>query len=130
MLHAAFAMNEEGIGRPILIGRPEVIEARCERNAIPLQVDRDFDLVNPENDPRYREYWGTYHAIMERRGVTPDLARAIMRTNTTAIGAVMVHRGDADSLICGTFGQYLWHLNYIRAGPWRRRACGRSGPCR
>ena len=98
-----------------------MIEARCERNAIPLQVGRDFELVNPENDPRYREYWGTYHAIMQRRGVTPDLARAIMRTNTTAIGAVMVHRGEADSLICGTFGQYLWHLNYVRqvlARPW------------
>ena len=114
VLHAAFAMTEERVGRPILIGRPDVIEARCERSAIPLKVGRDFELVNPENDPRYREYWGTYHAIMQRRGVTPDLARAIMRTNTTAIGAVMVHRDEADSLICGTFGQYLWHLNYVR----------------
>jgi malate dehydrogenase (oxaloacetate-decarboxylating)(NADP+) len=70
--------------------------------------------VNPENDPRYREYWETYHRIMERRGVTPDLAKAIMRTNNTAIAAVMVHRGEADSLICGTFGLYLWHLNYVR----------------
>ncbi len=114
VLHAAFAMTEEGVGRPILIGRPDVIEARCERNAIPLVVDRDFELVNPADDPRYREYWSTYHTIMQRRGVTPDLARAIMRTNTTAIGAVMVKRGEADSLICGTFGQYLWHLNYIQ----------------
>jgi malate dehydrogenase (oxaloacetate-decarboxylating)(NADP+) len=114
VLHAAFAMVEEGVGRPILIGRPDVIDARCERNAIPLRPERDFDLVNPENDPRYREYWGSYHAIMQRRGVTPDLARAIMRTNTTAIAAVMVQRGEADSMICGTFGQYLWHLNYVR----------------
>jgi malate dehydrogenase (oxaloacetate-decarboxylating)(NADP+) len=114
VLRAAFAMTEEGVGRPILIGRPDVIEARCERHAIPLQFGRDVDLVNPENDPRYREYWETYHTIMQRRGVTPDLARAIMRTNTTAIGAVMVRRGEADSLICGTFGQYLWHLNYVR----------------
>jgi malate dehydrogenase (oxaloacetate-decarboxylating)(NADP+) len=113
VLHAAFAINEERIGRPILIGRPEVIAARCERNAIPLEVGRDFELVNPEDDPRYREYWGTYHTIMQRKGVTPDLARAIMRTNTTAIGAVMVRRGEADSLICGTFGQYLWHLKYV-----------------
>jgi malate dehydrogenase (oxaloacetate-decarboxylating)(NADP+) len=74
----------------------------------------DFDIVNPENDPRYREYWETYHGLMQRRGVTPDIARAVMRTNTTAIGAVMVHRGEADSLICGTFGQFLWHLNYVR----------------
>ncbi|MCR9157272.1 MAG: phosphate acyltransferase, partial [Rhodobacteraceae bacterium] len=74
---------------------------------------RDFTLVNPENDPRYRDYWETYHKIMARRGVTPDLARAIMRTNTTAIGAVMVHRDEADSLICGTFGEFRWHLNYV-----------------
>ena len=114
VLRAVHAMNEDGVGRPILIGRPDVIEFRCERNAIPLQIGRDFELVNPEDDPRYREYWGTYHQLMQRRGVTPDLARAIMRTNTTAIGAVMVHRQEADSLICGTFGQYLWHLNYIR----------------
>jgi malate dehydrogenase (oxaloacetate-decarboxylating)(NADP+) len=114
VLHAALAVNEEGVGRPILIGRPEVIEMRCERHAIPLKVGRDFELVNPENDPRYREYWGTYHAIMQRRGVTPDLARDTMRTNATAIGAVMVHRDEADSLICGTFGQYLWHLKYVR----------------
>lgn len=114
VLRAVLAMKEEGVGRPVLIGRPEVIELRCERNAIPLEIDRDFELVNPENDPRYREYWGTYHQIMQRRGVTPDLARAIMRTNTTAIGAVMVHRGEAESLICGTFGQYLWHLNYVQ----------------
>jgi malate dehydrogenase (oxaloacetate-decarboxylating)(NADP+) len=114
VLRAVHAMGEEGVDRPILIGRPEVIEMRIERAALPLKPERDFELVNPEDDPRYREYWGTYHLITQRRGVTPDLARAIMRTNATAIGAVMVHRGEADSLICGTFGQYLWHLNYIR----------------
>jgi malate dehydrogenase (oxaloacetate-decarboxylating)(NADP+) len=93
---------------------PRGDRARCERLGLPIRPGRDFELVNPENDPRYREYWETYHRIMQRRGVTPDLARAIMRTNTTAIAAVMVHRGEADSLICGTFGQYLWHLNYVR----------------
>jgi malate dehydrogenase (oxaloacetate-decarboxylating)(NADP+) len=70
--------------------------------------------VNPESDARYRDYWQTYHELMERRGVTPDIARAVLRTNATAIAAVAVHRGDADSLICGTFGQYLWHLGYVR----------------
>ena len=114
VLRAVLAMTEEGVDRPVLIGRPEVIEMRCERNAIPIRQGEHYELVNPESDPRYRDYWGTYHEIMQRRGVTPDLARAIMRTNTTAIGAVMVHREEADSLICGTFGQYLWHLNYIR----------------
>jgi malate dehydrogenase (oxaloacetate-decarboxylating)(NADP+) len=114
VLRAAVAMIEETTDKPILIGRPEVIEARAERIGLPIRPGRDFDLVNPENDPRYREYWETYHRIMERRGVTPDLAKAIMRTNNTAIAAVMVHRGEADSMICGTFGQFLWHLNYVR----------------
>ncbi len=113
VLRAAHAMREEMVDMPILIGRPDVIEARCEKFGLPIREGRDFELVNPQNDPRFRDYWGTYHDIMQRRGVTPDLAKAILRTNTTAIGAVMVARGDADSLICGTFGQYLWHLNYV-----------------
>jgi malate dehydrogenase (oxaloacetate-decarboxylating)(NADP+) len=114
VLRAANAMLEEMTDRPILIGRPEVIERRCERAGLPIRPGRDFEIVNPENDPRYRDYWGSYHELMARKGVTPDLARAIMRTNTTAIAAVAVHRGEADSMICGTFGQFGWHLNYIR----------------
>jgi malate dehydrogenase (oxaloacetate-decarboxylating)(NADP+) len=114
VLRAAQAIMEETTEEPILIGRPDVIAARCERAGLDIRPDVDFKIVNPQNDPRYRDYWGTYHEIMARQGVTPDLARAIMRTNTTAIGAVMVQRGEADSLICGTFGQYLWHLNYIQ----------------
>jgi malate dehydrogenase (oxaloacetate-decarboxylating)(NADP+) len=114
VLRAANAMIEETTDKPVLIGRPEVVAARCERAGLPIRPGRDFDIVDPENDPRYRAYWETYAGLMGRRGVTPELARTIMRTNTTAIGAVMVHRGEADSLICGTFGQYLWHLRYIR----------------
>ena len=113
VLRAANAMLEETTDTPILIGRPEVIERRAERAGLPIRPGRDFEIVNPENDPRYRDYWGTYHELMARQGVTPDIARAIMRTNTTAIGAVMVHRDEADSVICGTFGQYSWHLNYV-----------------
>ena len=113
VLRAAHAMIEETHDVPILIGRPEVVAARIEKTGLGMEAGRDFELVNPENDPRYRDYWGTYHECMARRGVTPDLAKAIMRTNTTAIGAVMVKRDEADSMICGTFGQYLWHLNYI-----------------
>ena len=113
VLRAAQAILEETTETPVLIGRPDVISSRCERLGLEIRPDRDFTIVNPENDPRYRDYWGTYHDIMARRGVTPDLARAIMRTNTTAIGAVMVHRGEADSLICGTFGEFRWHLNYV-----------------
>ncbi len=113
VLRAAQAILEETTETPILIGRPDVIALRCERLGLEIRPERDFTLVNPENDPRYRDYWETYHKIMARRGVTPDLARAIMRTNTTAIGAVMVHRDEADSLICGTFGEFRWHLNYV-----------------
>jgi len=114
VLRAANAMIEETTDAPILIGRPEVIEMRAERAGLKIRPGSHFEIVNPENDPRYRDYWTTYHGIMERRGVTPDIARAIMRTNSTAIAAVMVYRGEADSMICGTFGQYLWHLNYVR----------------
>ncbi|MEM6596300.1 MAG: NADP-dependent malic enzyme, partial [Pseudomonadota bacterium] len=113
VMRAANAMLEETTDIPILVGRPQVIEARAEKLGLSIKPGRDFELVNPERDDRYREYWETYHRLMARRGVTPDLAKAIMRTNTTAIGAVMVHRDEADSMICGTFGQYLWHLNYV-----------------
>ena len=113
VLRAATAMIEEMADTPILIGRPEVVENRIERLGLPIRLGENFDLVNPESDPRYRDYWTTYHALLERRGVTPELARAIMRTNTTAIGAVMVHRQEADSMICGVFGQYHWHLRYV-----------------
>ncbi len=113
VLRAAQAIMEETVETPILIGRPEVIETRIKRAGLTLRLGDNVDLVNPENDPRYRDYWGTYHDLLGRRGATPDIARAIMRTNTTAIGAVMVHRGEADALICGTFGEFRWHLGYV-----------------
>ena len=114
VLRAANAMLEETTDKPILIGRPDVIARRCERAGLPIRPDRDFEIINPQSDTRYRDYWQTYHELMERRGVTPDTARAVLRTNSTAIGAIAGHRKDADSLICGTFGQYLWHLKYVR----------------
>ncbi len=114
VIRTAHATIEEGVDTPILIGRPEVIELRCQQIGLSIDPLKEFKIVNPENDPRFWEYWTSYHKIMEREGVTPDTAKAILRTNTTAIGAVMVHRGEADSLICGTFGQYKWHLKYIR----------------
>ncbi len=113
VLRAAQAILEETTEQPILIGRPEVISRRCERLGLEIRPERDFNLVNPENDPRYRDYWQSYHQLMARQGVTPDIARAIMRTNTTAIAAVMVHRDEADSMICGSFGELKWHLNYV-----------------
>ncbi len=114
VLRAAVAMVEETIDRPILIGRPEVINHRCEKFGLPKTITDSFDIVNPENDPRYRTYWQTYHRLMQRRGVSPALAQAIVRTNSTVIGAIMVHLEEADSLICGTFGHYLWHLKYVQ----------------
>lgn len=113
VLRASQAILEETTETPILIGRPDVIMARCERLGLSIRPGTDLEIVNPENDPRYRDFWTSYHELMQRKGVTPDLAKAIMRTNTTAIGAVAVHRGEADSLICGTFGEYRWHLNYV-----------------
>ena len=87
ILRAATAMIEETTDTPILIGRPDVVARRIKSLGLPIKPGVDFQLVNPENDPRYRDYWTTYHELMERRGVTPELSRAIMRTNTTAIGA-------------------------------------------
>ncbi len=113
VLRAAQAILEETTETPILIGRPEVIDARCEKLGLTVRPGQDFQIVNPENDPRYYDYWNSYHQVMQRRGVTPDLAKAIMRTNTTAIAAIMVQREEADSMICGTFGEYRWHLNYV-----------------
>lgn len=112
VLHAAQALSEEGIDTPILIGREGVVLSRLEREGLSIRPGVEFELVDPENDARYRDYWTVYHALMERKGITPDLAKAILRTNTTAIAAVMVYRGEADSMICGTFGQYRWHLQY------------------
>jgi malate dehydrogenase (oxaloacetate-decarboxylating)(NADP+) len=114
VLRAAQSIIEEMTDLPVLIGRPDVVAARCRRAGLTIRAGEDFELVNPEDDPRHRKYWEEYLRLMARRGVTPDLAKVIMRTNTTAIAAIMVHCGDADSMICGSFGQYLWHLNYIR----------------
>jgi malate dehydrogenase (oxaloacetate-decarboxylating)(NADP+) len=114
VLRTAQAIVEDMTDRPILIGRPEVIARRCEKAGLTIRPGEDFEIVNPEDDPRHRRYWEAYLGLMSRRGVTPDLAKVIMRTNTTAIAAIMVYCGDADSMICGSFGQYLWHLNYVR----------------
>ncbi|MGI9364779.1 MAG: NADP-dependent malic enzyme [Rhizobiaceae bacterium] len=113
VLRAAVIVVEETVDQPILIGRPEVIFQRCERYGLPKAIVDQFDIVDPTFDKRYREYWETYHSVMNRRGISPDLAQAIVRTNSTVIASIMVHRGEADSLICGTFGNYLWHLKYV-----------------
>lgn len=114
VLRTVQAMSEELNQTAILVGRPDVIERRIEREGLSIKAGEHFELVNPENDARYRDYWGSYYGLMARRGVTPELSKTIMHTNLTAIAATMVYRGEADSMICGTFGQYQWHLKYIK----------------
>jgi malate dehydrogenase (oxaloacetate-decarboxylating)(NADP+) len=114
VLRAAQAIVEEGIARPILVGRPGVIETRLKRFGLSVAVGTDFDLINPEDDPRYRDYVATYVEVAGRRGVTPDLARTLTRTNTTVIGALAVRRGDADALVCGLEGRFRNRLDHIK----------------
>jgi malate dehydrogenase (oxaloacetate-decarboxylating)(NADP+) len=114
VLRATQAIAEEGIARPILVGRPGVIEARLKRFGLSVAAGRDFDLVNPEDDPRYRDYVATYVEVAGRHGVTPDLARTLARTNTTVIGALALRRGDADALVCGLEGRFRNRLDHIK----------------
>jgi malate dehydrogenase (oxaloacetate-decarboxylating)(NADP+) len=105
---------EEGLAQPILIGRPAVIEARLKRFGLAIRPERDFVLINPEEDPRYRQYVDLYVEAAGRRGVTPDAARTVMRTNATVIATCMVRAGDADAAICGVEGGFMGHLRHIR----------------
>jgi len=113
VLRAVQAVVDEGLARPILIGRPQVVEKRIEKASLRLVAGKDFELVNPESDPRFWDYWTTYHAIMERRGVSPDGAKAIVRTRTSVIASLMVHRNEADALITGLVGRYRKKLDNI-----------------
>jgi malate dehydrogenase (oxaloacetate-decarboxylating)(NADP+) len=113
VLRAVQVVADEKIARPILIGRPEVVESRIKRFGLRLAPGRDFDLVNPESDSRYKEVWTEYHSLMRRRGVSPDDARVHIRQSTTLIGAMLLRRGDADALLCGTFGRHKDHLRHV-----------------
>ena len=111
---------DDGLARPIIIGRRRVVAMRLERLGLRLRVDKDFELVDPEDDPRYREYWQLYHSIMERRGITPDRARQIVRTRNTVIAALMVRRGEADAMLSGAVGKYHRQLDYVNEVLGRR----------
>jgi malate dehydrogenase (oxaloacetate-decarboxylating)(NADP+) len=113
VLRAAQIVVDEGLARPILIGRPQVVEQRLERLGIRVRPGREFDLVNPESDPRYRDYWSTYHQLAERRGVSPEGARVEMRRRHTLIGAMLMYKGEADGMLCGTFGNHAAHLHFV-----------------
>ncbi|MBC9073715.1 NADP-dependent malic enzyme [Thauera sp. CAU 1555] len=114
VLHAVRVVVDEGLARPILIGRPGVIEMRIKKIGLNLVPERDFDIVNPESDPRYRDLWNEYFRLMSRDGVTPDIAKAKMRRDTTLIGCMLLRTGDADALVCGTFGTYDYHLKQVQ----------------
>jgi malate dehydrogenase (oxaloacetate-decarboxylating)(NADP+) len=113
VLRAVQAVVDEGLARPVLIGRPEVVDMRLEKFGLRVRPGKDFELVNPESDPRYRDVWTDYFNIMRRRGVTPDDARTHVRQSTTLIGAMLLRRGDGDALLCGTYGRHKDHLRHI-----------------
>ncbi|MCP5255775.1 MAG: NADP-dependent malic enzyme [Zoogloeaceae bacterium] len=113
VLHAVRVVIEEQLAKPILIGRPAVIEQRIKKIGLNLVPGRDFEVVNVEDDPRYRELWSDYHKMMYRDGVTTETAKAKMRRDTTLIGAMLLRRGDADALVCGTFGTYDYHVRQV-----------------
>ncbi|MGA8277307.1 MAG: NADP-dependent malic enzyme [Rhodanobacteraceae bacterium] len=113
VLRAIQQVVDEGTARPILIGRPGVINQRIERMGLRLTPGVDFELCNIEDDPRFRDYWMLYHQLMQRRGVSPDGAKAIVRSRATVIAALMLRRGEADALICGLVGRYQKKLRYL-----------------
>jgi len=112
-LRAAQVVIDEGLAKLVLVGRPAVVERRIERNGLRIRPGADFELVNPESDPRYREYWTEYHRLTERRGVSQQYAQMEMRRRHTLIGAMMMHRGEADGMVCGIFGTYAQHLQDV-----------------
>ncbi|MEO5693463.1 MAG: NADP-dependent malic enzyme, partial [Usitatibacter sp.] len=113
VLRAAQVIVDENLARPILVGRPAVLERRIERYGLRLKLGEHVDVVNPEGDPRFREYWTEYHHLTERRGVSRAYAEIEMRRRHTLIGAMMIHKGDAEGMVCGTFGTHDLHLRYI-----------------
>ncbi len=113
VLRAVQDVVDEGLAQPILVGRPAVIERRIARCGLRLRMGVDFEVVNVESDPRYREYWQDYHQRTERRGVTEQYAKIEMRRRHTLIAAMMIVRNDADAMICGTYGAFASHLNRI-----------------
>jgi malate dehydrogenase (oxaloacetate-decarboxylating)(NADP+) len=113
VLHAVQVVVDEGLARPIVIGRPEVVGPRLEKLGLRMQPGQDFELVNPDSDPRFRDYWQLYYNIMMRKGVSVEVAKREVIRRTTLIGALMVRQGEADALLCGTYGEHTAHLNYI-----------------
>ncbi|MBS1175963.1 MAG: Malate dehydrogenase (oxaloacetate-decarboxylating) Phosphate acetyltransferase [Proteobacteria bacterium] len=114
VLRAVQVVLDEGLARPILVGRPEVIRMRIERAGLRLMPGRDFEVVDPADDPRFRAYWETYLGLMGRDGVTPEAAKAAVRRSNTLISSLMLRRGEADGMLCGLVGRYDSHLEHVR----------------
>ena len=113
VLRAVQIVLDEGLAKPILIGRPAVVESRIERLGLRMRPGVDFELVNPQADPRHRAYWKAYHRLTERKGVSPEYAKIEMRRRHTLIGAMLMYKGEADGMLCGTFGTHGLHLQYV-----------------
>ncbi len=113
VLRACQIVVDEGLARPTLIGRPAIIAKRIEQFGLRLKEELDYDVVNDEQDHRYRDFWQTYHRMMERRGVTEQMAKIEMRRRLTLIAGMLLHKGDVDGLICGTWGTTTHHLDYL-----------------
>ena len=120
VLRAVQTVVDEGLARPILIGRPDVVEKNIERFGLRMQADQDFELVNPDSDPRFKELWTHYHELMERRGVSVEYAKKEVRRRTTLIGSLMLKFGYADGLICGTYGMHAIHREFVETVIGRR----------
>ncbi|CAI2465234.1 NADP-dependent oxaloacetate-decarboxylating malate dehydrogenase [Serratia sp. TSA_198.1] len=114
VLHATQELVSQGLAYPILVGRPSVIEMRLQKLGLQLTPGKDFEVVNNESDPRFNEYWGEYYQIMKRRGVSQEQARRAVIGNPTLIAAIMLHRGEADAMICGTIGSYHEHYEVVK----------------
>ena len=113
VMRAAQIVVDESVARPTLIGRPKIIAERVEKFGLRLQEGRDYDVVNVEQDDRYRDFWQTYHRMTDRKGVTVQMAKIEMRRRLTLIGAMLLHKDQVDGMICGTWGTTDIHLRYL-----------------
>jgi len=113
VLRAVQVVVDEGIAKPILIGRPPVIEQRIQRYGLRIKSGEHFEIVNPDADPRYKAYWTEYYRLTQRKGISETYAELEMRRRTTLIGAMLVHMGDADGMLCGMFGTHKMHLKFV-----------------
>ncbi|ELY3544488.1 NADP-dependent oxaloacetate-decarboxylating malate dehydrogenase [Cronobacter turicensis] len=114
VLHATQELITLGLAKPVLVGRPGVIEMRLKKLGLQIEAGQDFEIVNNESDPRFKEYWNEYYSIMKRRGITQEQAQRAVIGNSTVIGAIMVHRGEVDAMICGTIGDYHEHFSVVQ----------------